>query len=131
MKNLNNRTVAKTAPKRKQKKAKDSNPSLDLVLFLENLGCSIVEPTKDFSLLDENRDTIQNPNIKNDNIVKNKMIGAIKSFPNESDPFYDIDKQSPEFRENSISLNKISNNASKIGTLVVDLESLLTKPAQN
>jgi hypothetical protein len=59
------------------------------------------------------------------------MVGTVKSFPNESDPFYDIDKQSPESRENSISLNKISNNASKVGTLVIDLESLLTKPAQN
>jgi len=129
MKNLNNKTVVKTAPKRKKRKAKDSNPSLDLVLFLENLGCSIAESTKDFSLLDDNRDTIQNPNIKNNNVVKNKMIDTVKSFPNESDPFYDIDKQSPESRENSISLNKISNNAIKINTLVADLESLLTKPA--
>lgn len=129
MKNLNNKTVVKTAPKRKKRKVKDSNPSLDLVLFLENLGCSITESTKDFSLLDDNRDTIQNPNIKNNNVVKNKMIDTVKSFPNESDPFYDIDKQSPESRENSISLNKISNNAIKISTLVADLESLSTKPA--
>lgn len=130
MKNLKNNTITKSAPKRNKRKVKDSNPSLDLILFLENLGCSITESTKDFSLLDENRDTIQNPNIKN-NITKNKMIGTVKSFPNESDPFYEIDKQSPESRENFISLNKISNNAKKISTLVVDLESLLTKPTQN
>ena len=59
------------------------------------------------------------------------MIGTVKSFPNESDPFYDIDKQSPESKENSVSLNKISNNANKIATLVTDLESLLTKPTEN
>lgn len=131
MKNLNNKTVVKAAGKRKKRKAKDSNPSLDLVLSLENLGCSITESTKDFSLINDNRDAIQNPNIKNDNIVKNRMIGTVKSFPNESDPFYDIDKQSPESKENSVSLNKISNNANKIATLVTDLESLLTKPTEN
>mgnify|MGYP003631988571 CR=1 FL=1 len=92
MKNLKNNTITKSAPKRKKRKVKDSNPSLDLVLSLENLGCSITESTKDFSLINDNRDTIQNPNIKNDNIVKNRMIGTVKSFPNESDPFYDIDK---------------------------------------
>lgn len=131
MKNLNNKTIVKSAPKRKAKKTKDSNPSLDLVLFLENLGCTVVDIPKDSSLLTDNRDTIQNPNIKNSNIVKNKMIGTAKSFPNESDPFYDIDKQSPESRENNISLSKISNNAKKITTLVADLESLLTKQTQN
>jgi len=131
MKNLSNKTIIKSAPKKKTKKPKDSNPSLDLVLFLENLGCTVVDMPKDSSLLSDNRDTVLNPNIKSGNVVKNKMIGATKSFPNESDPFYDIDKQSPESRQNSLSLNKISNNAEKITTLVIDLESLLTKQTQN
>ena len=124
MKNLNNKTVVKAAGKRKKRKAKDSNPSLDLVLSLENLGCSITESTKDFSLINDNRDAIQNPNIKNDNIVKNRMIGTVKSFPNESDPFYDVGEELPQSKSSEAASQKIKDNSAKIKLLAVDLDLL-------
>ena len=71
-------------------------------------------------------DIIDNPNIQSKNVVKSKKQKTDKSFPNEDDPFYTINKQKEESRTNKASINKMGEKASKTRKLVVDLSTTET-----
>jgi len=105
----------------------EENLDLQTLLFLDELGCAVVDGyDKNTTLLDDNEDIIENPNIQSKNVVKSKKQKTDKSFPNEDDPFYTINKQKEESRTNNASVNGLSQKASKTRKLVVDLSSTET-----
>jgi hypothetical protein len=64
---------------------------------LYQLGCDFSDEDINFSLLSEQTDeeTVDNPNIFDKSSfdkTKNKNIESTKSFPNECDPFYELDQ---------------------------------------
>tara|TARA_R100000664_G_C2729823_1_gene120679 strand:- start:349 stop:933 length:585 start_codon:yes stop_codon:yes gene_type:complete len=101
------------------------NVDLQTVLFFEKLGCSILEDyDRDATLLDDNVDEISNPNIQQPQITKNRKLGTLKSFTNESDPFYDTGKRKPESTTNKISVDKTAAKGKKSKTLMTDLTNI-------
>lgn len=126
MRNFNNKNInrVKTKAKKTKKVDKDRNIDLEFILYLERLGCSIVDLGKDTSLLLDNKDKILNPNIQSKNISKNKKQKTDKSFPNESDPFYDVGEELPQSKSSEAASQKIKDNSAKIKLLAVDLDLL-------
>ena len=105
----------------------EENLDIQTLLFLDELGCAVVDGyDKNTTLLDDNEDIIENPNIQSKNVVKSKKQKTDKSFPNEDDPFYTINKQKEESRTNKASINKMGEKASKTRKLVVDLSTTET-----
>ena len=105
----------------------EENLDIQTLLFLDELGCAVVDGyDKNTTLLDDNEDVIENPNIQSKNVVKSKKQKTDKSFPNEDDPFYTINKQKEESRTNKASINKMGEKASKTRQLVVDLSAAET-----
>jgi len=127
MKNYNSQNISTTRTKKKRKTAdEDVNLDLQTVLFLENLGCSIVDMDEDMSFLQDNKEYKSlNPNIKSEKVTKNKKKSTDKSFPNELDPFYEVDMALPVAVANETAITQTSINAGKVQTLVTDLSSLL------
>lgn len=112
--------------KKKKSKNKEKNFDLDIILFFENLGCGIVEYSKDFSLVAGTTNTIDNPNIDTDIKTVKEKLSADISFPNENDPFFEV---SSEKAQNFIlsDSNKISNTSSlatKSSQLKIDLTEI-------
>ena len=125
MKNFTSKKINRARFRKKPAKIdKEENISLQIILSLESLGCSVIDVDKNMSLLTENEDKILNPNIESKNISKNKIRTTDKSFPNESDPFYEVGTQVPSSKQNEKSLQKVTEKAKKVVTLVTDLGAM-------
>ena len=104
------------------KQTKEDSDSADLQ-YLENLGCSVVEGySADTTLLSENIDIIANPNIKNQTVIKDKLISAEKNFANENDPFYSLSEQRSPSKANDSAVEKRNTASKKVSALVSDLK---------
>jgi len=101
------------------------NVDSQIISFFSRLGCSVIEGyDENTSFLSDNQDEIENPNIASPIISKNTKIGTKKSFSDDSDPFFNIDKQLPQSKSNSMSIDKVSISANKIRVLVTDVTEL-------
>jgi hypothetical protein len=68
--------------------------------YLANLNCTVIPLGPAYSMVRSQRSTtkIDNPNIVNpeDNKQQNMQVAAVNNFPNECDPFYELDDQMPD-----------------------------------
>lgn len=109
--------------------SQDMEEDIDVLLFFENLGCSITNDSdKNYDLTttsDVTPNKIDNPYISDDKVVKNKKVTTNNSFANENDPFYELASDSDAQKAAEEANKRMSANAAKTKKLKQDLSAAL------